>query len=88
MKVVVKECDRFKSTLHKNRYISEYLIYIMIDDIPIECHSAIGEDAKNDKLLELATNHFPNSLGNINENNEIVFNSIKQLSLKEFLSQY
>lgn len=53
MEIVVKEIDQLKSSKHKNRIISEYIIYLMVGPIIIEAYTEIGDDNKNRKLKEL-----------------------------------
>lgn len=45
MKIVVKECDRYTSNLFSDKFVSEYLIYVMLDDnTPLGCEQIIGQD--------------------------------------------
>ena len=60
MKILVKEIDRLKSELH-NRYVSEYLIYITIDKVNIECHDEFGDVSKIRKVNELFNKYFKHS---------------------------
>ena len=43
MTVVVKEIDQYRSKLHKNKIIHEYIVYQMINNMPIKADTAIGE---------------------------------------------
>jgi hypothetical protein len=53
MEIVVKEIDQLRSIKHKNRKITEYIIYLMVGPTIIEAHTEIGDDNKNRKLKEL-----------------------------------
>ena len=61
-KIVVKEVYRLVSQLHKDRVISEYLIYYEIGDISPEAHNEIGEVAKNLRINELILQYFPENI--------------------------
>ncbi len=83
MKIIIKESDRLKSSLHKNRSVSEYLVYLMNDKTAIECHNVIGNEAKNIKVNELLTIHFVS--GNWNENKLDLSEIIEEISYEEFI---
>jgi hypothetical protein len=92
MKILVKECDRLKSSLHKGRYVSEYIIYLIDKEIPIECHTVIGLDAKNDKILDLITYNFNDQLSKLLSSEEITLDGVlgdnlTELTFEEFLNQ-
>jgi hypothetical protein len=44
--IIIKEVDRLYSQIHKDKQISEYLIYLMEGDVKVSCINVIGEDAK------------------------------------------
>lgn len=69
MKILIKENDRLKSTVHKNRVVSEYLIYLMSGDVAIKCYNEIGEIAKRERVNEMLLTDFEISdyKNNINE---------------------
>lgn len=58
MRILIKESDQFTSSLHEGRTVSEYLVYLMKEDRPIECYLELGEDAKKYRVNELLYNHF------------------------------
>lgn len=67
-KIVVREIDRYKSQLHKDKVESEYAIYFKLKEgISLECHTVIGEKAKKDLVNELILTHFVSQ----NNNNKI-----------------
>jgi hypothetical protein len=55
--IIVKEIDTLTSKLHKGRVITEYLIYLMENDVKLACYSVIGDEAKNNKIIELENNN-------------------------------
>lgn len=54
MKIIAKQIDIFKSVTQKNKYINQYIIYLMYDETPISAYIEYGEDAKNKKMVELS----------------------------------
>lgn len=59
-KLIIKEIDKLKSAVHADRIVSEYLIYVMIDDNsqPLEAYTELGDTAKNARVNELILIHF------------------------------
>lgn len=58
MKILVKESDRLRGTIKPDTIISEYLIYLMVDDnTPVECHIAYGEDERDTWLNIIQATH-------------------------------
>lgn len=51
MYILVKKIDEYKSKVHKNKTIPEYIVYLMLDDTPIEANTAFGEKEKNVVVL-------------------------------------
>lgn len=51
MYILIKKIDEYKSKRHKNKFISEFIVYLMIDDIPIEATIALGEKEKDSTVL-------------------------------------
>ena len=57
--IVIKEIDRFTSKKHKNKQVSEYLIYVALEDgKKISAYTEFGEEAKKIRVNELLTEHF------------------------------
>lgn len=78
-KIVVKEIDRLKSSIYKPKEISEYLIYLMLDNVKISAHTEIGEIAKRDRINDLLLTHFITE-----ENNKIFIEDIiEEMSIEE-----
>lgn len=78
-KIVIKEIDRLKSTTYKKKYVSEYLIYVMLDDIKLSAHIEIGEQSKKERVNELLLTHFITEKNNKISVDEI----ISEMSLDE-----
>lgn len=49
-KIIVKEFDRLHSKTFKGKFISEYIIYLMDNDIKLETYTEIGDKAKNERI--------------------------------------
>jgi phenylpyruvate tautomerase PptA (4-oxalocrotonate tautomerase family) len=78
-KILVKEIDRLKSTTHKKKYISEYLIYVMLDDVKLNAYIEIGEKSKKERVNDLLLTHFVTE-----KNNKISIDGIiTEMSLEE-----
>lgn len=56
--ILIKEVDQLKSKLHKNRVISEYLIYLMENDVKLACYSELGKESKDMRVNELIVDNF------------------------------
>lgn len=61
-KIVVREVDRLKSDLFKDKTVSEYLIYVILNngdkDVNLICHIEYGEENKKNRINELFLEHF------------------------------
>ena len=59
-KIVVKEIDKLLSVLHKDRVVTEYLIYVFENGNtqPLEAYTEFGEDNKKVRVNELILLHF------------------------------
>jgi len=49
-KILIKEIDKYQSTSFENKTISEYLIYLMEDDVKVSAFTEIGEKAKKERV--------------------------------------
>ena len=49
-KIIVKEFDRLHSKTFKGKFISEYIIYLMDNDIKLEAYIEIGDKDKNERI--------------------------------------
>lgn len=43
----------YKSTIHNNKAITEYIVYVMVDETPIEAYTELGVDAVIDRVFKL-----------------------------------
>lgn len=57
MRILVKICDIFKSSKHKNKYFYEFIIYLMVDETPIEAYTEIGGELRNKRIKDLMSLH-------------------------------
>ncbi len=60
-KIVIKEVDKLLSVLHKDRIVTEYIIYVILNENviqPLEAYTEFGEDAKKVRVNELILLHF------------------------------
>lgn len=78
-KIVIREIDKFASVTSKNKIISEYAIYYIIDGINVEAHLEIGDTAKKLRVNQILLNHF---ISDNTQFNEIDF-PIEELSYNE-----
>jgi hypothetical protein len=52
---LIKEIDRFKSLNHKEKVISEFIIYTMADEIIVNADTMIGQKESIMKTLDYIT---------------------------------
>lgn len=73
-KIIIKTIDKLKSSVHKGREISEFLISVAVDNgkTQIEAHTELGDEAKRLRVNELLLNHFPFSYPTKEEINNII----------------
>ena len=45
-RILIKEVDRLYSKIHKGKYISEYIIYLMENDVKLKAINVTGETLK------------------------------------------
>jgi len=64
-KIVIKEIDKLYSKLHADRFIVEYIVYLMDNDIAIETYTEFGYLAMKIRVNELMLVHSIN-------NNELI----------------
>ena len=43
MRIIVKNVDKLNSSTTQDKVINEYLVYVMCDDIAVECHHVFGD---------------------------------------------
>jgi hypothetical protein len=61
-RIVVKEVDRLKSQLFDEKTVSEYLIYVILNqgnnDVNLICHVEYGDENKKNRINELLLEYF------------------------------
>ena len=70
-KILIKEIDKYQSTSFENKTISEYLIYLMEDDVRVSAFTEIGEKAKKDRVHMMFLSSFPITINKDEYNNYI-----------------
>ena len=53
MRIVTKEIDQYTSMVHTDKMISEYIIYLMVDDMPIEAYTELGIKERDKRVAFL-----------------------------------
>lgn len=56
--ILIKESDRLFSKIHKNKYVPVYLIYLIENDVKLECYSELGAENKAMRVNELIVANF------------------------------
>jgi len=54
MEILSKKIDTFKSSKHKGKSMDEYIVYVTIDDIPIEAYLTLGTQMTNECIGHLS----------------------------------
>lgn len=85
-KIVIKEVDKLLSILHKDRIVTEYIIYVIINENiiqPLEAYTEFGEEAKKARVNELILLHF------ITEDNQPINNEdiIEEISFEDYAKE-
>lgn len=57
-KIIIKEIDKLKSTTTKDKFISQYIIYYMVNDAKVEAFIEFGDEAMEIRLTELTLTKF------------------------------
>jgi hypothetical protein len=70
-KIIIKEIDKYYSKTDKKKVISEYLVYLTIDDTNIQCFNEIGDHAKKERVNMLLLSDFHTML-NQNDLKDII----------------
>ncbi len=84
-RIVIKEIDKLASAVHKDRIVTEYLIYLMqspylSNEMALEAHTEFGDDAKNIRVNELLITHFDIT------DNEIPKGLIEVITFDEYIN--
>jgi len=70
-KILIKEIDKYQRTSFENKTISEYLIYLMEDDVKVSAFTEIGEKAKKERVNMMFLSSFPLTI-NKDEHNSYI----------------
>lgn len=70
-KILIKEIDKYQSTTFEDKELSEYLIYLMEDDVKVSAFTEIGEKAKKDRVHMMFLSSFPITINKDEYNNYI-----------------
>jgi hypothetical protein len=57
-KILIKEIDKLKSTTTKDKFISQYIIYYMVNEVKVEAFIEVGDEAMSLRVNELALTKF------------------------------
>ena len=58
-RILIRETDRLYSKIHKDRFVSEYIVYLMENDVKLKAFNVVGEKSKDHYVLAmLMTNDF------------------------------
>lgn len=57
-KILIKEIDKLKSVSSKDKFISQYIIYYMVNEAKVEAFIEFGDEAMNIRVNELALTKF------------------------------
>ena len=57
-RILIKEIDRLYSKIHKNRFVSEYIIYLYENDVKLKTITVFGEEQTIHTMVMLLTNDF------------------------------
>jgi len=85
-RIIVKEIDKLKSSVFEDKLITEYLIYLILNqgggDIIVEGFTEYGEKNKEARIDELVLEHFINNetLNKINKKDIIEEVSFEKLN--------
>jgi hypothetical protein len=86
-RIVVKEIDKLKSTMNGDKVITEYLIYLILNqgggDIKLNGFTEYGETNKNARINELIVEHFINNETLVKINKKDI---IQEVKFEEYLN--
>lgn len=86
-RIVVKEIDKLKSTMNGDKVITEYLIYLILNqgggDIKLNGFTEYGEKNKDARINELIVEHFINNESLVKINKKDI---IQEVAFEEYLN--
>jgi hypothetical protein len=81
-RILIREIDRLYSKIHKDRFVSEYIVYLTENDVKLKTITVFGEKAKTTHIIALLiTNDFDST--NIEEN--IADKIIQEINFEEVI---
>jgi len=86
-RIVVKEIDKLKSTMDGEKVITEYLIYLMLNqggsDVTLNGFTEYGEKNKEARINELIVEHFVSNESLVKINKKDI---IQEVTFEEYLN--
>jgi len=52
-RILIKEIDRLYSKIHKGKFVSEYIIYLMENDVKLKAFNVVGETLKTANVTRM-----------------------------------
>ena len=74
--ILIKESDRLFSKIHKNKYVPVYLIYLIENDVRLECYSELGKENKDMRVNELIVANFELEIAVVDIIQEVSFEEV------------
>ena len=56
-RILIKEIDRLYSKIHKGRFVSEYIVYLMENDVKLKAFNVVGDKSKDHFVLAVILTH-------------------------------
>ena len=75
-RILIREIDRLYSKIHKGRFVSEYIIYLIENDVKIKAFNVVDEKSKDHLKLAILLTH---DFGDLTENEiiqEVTFEEV------------
>jgi hypothetical protein len=86
-RIIVKEIDKLKSTINGDKIITEYLIYLTLNqddtEIKLNCFIEYGEANKETRINELIVEHFISNESIVEINKKDI---IQEITFEEYLN--
>jgi len=80
-KIVVKEIDKLVSVVSPTRVVTEYMVYLMVNEQKVAAYLELGEEAKNIRVNELIVKHF---MSDEHDTNKIIItNIVEEVSFED-----
>jgi hypothetical protein len=72
-KIVLKEIDKLVSVVSPTRVVTEYMVYLMVNEQKVAAYLELGEEAKSIRVNELIIEHF---IGDEHNGHKIIISNI------------